>query len=83
MRVLSSREPGLPPDELIRLATINGARALGLAGKIGGIQTGCFADLIAIPHAGDVESASAAVIDHRKPVAASLISGEWARPPVD
>ena len=44
-------EMGMPPLEAIRTATLNAAQLLGWAGKVGTIEPGAFADLIAV--AGD------------------------------
>jgi imidazolonepropionase-like amidohydrolase len=42
---------GLTPIEAIRAATLDAAQLLGLAGQVGEIRRGCFADIIAV--AGD------------------------------
>ena len=42
---------GMKPAEALRAATLEGARLLGLEGKVGEIRAGAFADLIAV--AGD------------------------------
>jgi imidazolonepropionase-like amidohydrolase len=39
-------EAGLTPLEVLRSATVNGARALGLEGKAGKIEAGMLADLV-------------------------------------
>jgi cytosine/adenosine deaminase-related metal-dependent hydrolase len=83
MRALAAKDPTVSPDEILEMATINGARALGLAGKIGELTPGASADLIAIPlsgraGAGDV---AAAVLQHAGSVCASMIEGRWAIPP--
>jgi len=41
---------GLSDREVLEMATLNGARALGQAGKIGQISPGSLADLVAFPH---------------------------------
>jgi adenine deaminase len=39
---------GIPPAAILRIATINGARALGLSDRLGTIEAGKLADLIVI-----------------------------------
>lgn len=39
-------EAGLTPLEVLRSATVNGARTLGLAGEVGGVEPGMLADLV-------------------------------------
>jgi len=60
---------------------VNGARALGLTDQVGELSRNSFADLIAIPLAGRVPSAYAAVLEHSGNVAASMIDGRWVIPP--
>lgn len=73
--------PGVPPDEVLRMATVNGARALGMHGRIGELSPGAFADLIAVPFRGRFADALEAVVRHSGPVAASMIDGDWAVAP--
>ena len=80
MRTLADHDKSVSPPEILQMATVNGARALGLAGKIGELSKGAFADLIAIPFAGKFSRAPEAVLEHSGPVAASLIEGRWAVP---
>ncbi len=68
----------LSPERALEWATCTGARALGLAGRAGELCEGGWADLIAIPFAGPVPQAAAAVVAHSGPVMGSLIDGEWA-----
>ena len=81
MQTLTKREPSLAPDTILRLATVNGARALGMTGEIGELSEGGLADLVAIPFAGAASEAAEAVIHYRGNVMASMIAGEWAIAP--
>ncbi len=77
MRQLAAASPALAPETLLRLATINGARALGFQRRLGELAPKALADLIAIPHAGKAEQALEAVVQHRGPVTAVMIDGKW------
>jgi cytosine/adenosine deaminase-related metal-dependent hydrolase len=81
MRALADADKTISPAEILLMATVNGARALGLAGKIGELSPNACADLIAIPFAGKISRALAAVLEHSGNVTASLIEGRWAIPP--
>jgi cytosine/adenosine deaminase-related metal-dependent hydrolase len=69
------------PDKILRMATANGARALGLQGQAGELSPGAWADLIAVPFCGLTAAATEAVIHHTGRVAASMIGGQWAIEP--
>jgi cytosine/adenosine deaminase-related metal-dependent hydrolase len=81
MRSLAEADKSISPEEILRMATVNAARALGLAGKIGELAKNSFADLIALPFDGKISGAHAAVLEHSGNVTASLIDGRWAIPP--
>jgi len=84
MRSFAERFPRLSPRRILEMATLNGARALGLAGKIGEISRGAYADLIAVPFRGDLRDVPNAILRHTDSVAASMIDGKWAiRPSSD
>jgi cytosine/adenosine deaminase-related metal-dependent hydrolase len=77
MRALAHAAPLLSARKLLGVATVNGARALGLGGRIGELSRHASADLIAIPFAGPATQAHDAVLHHRGDVALSIIAGKW------
>ena len=81
MRAFADKDPSISPEDILRMATINGARALGLAGKIGEVSADASADMIAIPFSGKLARLNDAVLAHAGNVTASLIEGRWAIPP--
>lgn len=81
MRVLANKDKDVSPTEILTMATVNGARALGLAGQVGELSKGAFADLITIPFTGKPARAMEGVLEHTGNVAASMIEGDWAMAP--
>ena len=81
LRRFAAAHPGVAPDEILRLVTVNGAQALGLRGRAGEITRGAYADLIALPFAGRSVRVADAVLQHTGNVTASMIAGRWALPP--
>ena len=81
MRALARSEPWLSARQILRMATLNGARALGLAGQVGQLARGAFADLVAVPFAGKVADIYDALLHYTGDVAASMIDGRWAVAP--
>jgi cytosine/adenosine deaminase-related metal-dependent hydrolase len=53
MRAFQRSEPGISPDKLFEMITINAALALHQEGSLGRIRRGFQADLIAVPCSGD------------------------------
>jgi cytosine/adenosine deaminase-related metal-dependent hydrolase len=49
MRIIRDEHPSIPSSEIIKMATINGAKALGWNREYGSIEKGKKADLIALP----------------------------------
>ena len=80
MRMFRKKNPDACPEIITAMATVNGARALGWAGKVGEISTGVCADLLAVPYSGSVDSAYDEVIEHYGPVAV-MVDGQWEIPP--
>ena len=81
MRVLAASDRDVSPPEVLRMATVNGARALGLPGKVGELSPGAFADLIAVPFPGRPADVYEALLHHPGIVAGSMIEGRWIIPP--
>jgi len=82
MRMLADKDKDVSPEEILRMATVNGARALGLAGKAGEISKNSFADLITLPFTGKFSRAYEIVLEHTGNVTGSMIEGRWAVPPI-
>jgi cytosine/adenosine deaminase-related metal-dependent hydrolase len=81
MRALAERESWLGPRRVVQMATVNGAQALDMRGRVGELKPGTQADLIALPFAGKLSRFYDAVLEHNGDVACSLIDGNWAKPP--
>src|SRR5208282_1333186 len=73
MRAVAQEHPSLSARGIVRLVTLNGARALGMAGRIGELSEHSFADLIALPFAGEPAEIYDAILHHAGAVAASMI----------
>ena len=81
MRHLAASDKKISPEEILHMATVNGARALGLAGQAGELSKNASADLIAIPFDGKITEAYDAILTQTGNVSASMIDGRWAIPP--
>jgi cytosine/adenosine deaminase-related metal-dependent hydrolase len=81
MQAFAEKDKTISPEEILQMATTNGARALGLAGKIGEISKNSFSDLITLPFDGKFSRAAEAIIAHTGNVNSSMIEGRWVIPP--
>jgi cytosine/adenosine deaminase-related metal-dependent hydrolase len=81
MAAFAQRFPHVPAEHMLRLVTINPARALGHAGKLGELRPGARADLIAVPLKTRREEIFPALVHHSGSVHASMIDGRWAIAP--
>jgi cytosine/adenosine deaminase-related metal-dependent hydrolase len=81
MQVLAEKNPSIPARKILRMATMDGSRALGRQDSIGSISPGAMADLIALKCTGKTNRVHEAVLEHSGPVFSSMINGEWALPP--
>lgn len=66
--------PAIKHVQILRTATMNGAKALGLAGRVGEFRQGAFADAIAVPFRGMISQAVSAVL-YTKKVQSVFVSG--------
>jgi len=53
MRTFQRNEPGISPDKILEMVTVNAAQALHQGNALGQIRAGFRADLIAVPRSGD------------------------------
>lgn len=80
MQCFAARNPGVPARAILQMATLQGARALGMKGQLGEIIPGAAADLIGIPFSGKKRDAIEAAVHHSGDVSSSMIAGRWAIP---
>jgi len=67
----ASAEYGFKPDEIIKMATLNGAKALGLADRIGSIEVGKDAKIFSIPSSTTISDPYQIILftnEHLRPV---------------
>jgi len=81
MQSLADKASDLAPEKILRMATMNGAQALGRTGQIGELAENALADLIAVPFSGRAIDAFEAILRHQGDVAASMIGGTWVLAP--
>jgi cytosine/adenosine deaminase-related metal-dependent hydrolase len=81
MQSLAAKDKTMSAEEILQMATVNGARALGMSRQIGELSENAFADLIAIPFRGKNADIFDAVVHHASTVSASMIDGKWAIAP--
>jgi cytosine/adenosine deaminase-related metal-dependent hydrolase len=81
MRLLADRDTGASPADILQMATVNGARALGMAGQLGQLSKNATADWIALPFAGRINKTFESVIQHPGRIHAGMIAGQWTVPP--
>jgi cytosine/adenosine deaminase-related metal-dependent hydrolase len=79
MRTLANRETSLSPRRILQMATVDGAKALGMRGQVGELSPGSLADVIAIPFSSKMSAIHEAVIAHKGDVSSSMIDGQWVR----
>ena len=75
MQCAARRHPDVAPERLLKMATLNPAKAIGLGGKLGEISVDAEADLIAIPYTGPAENVHDAILQHPGPVDWTMVGG--------
>jgi cytosine/adenosine deaminase-related metal-dependent hydrolase len=80
MRFVANRYPSVPPRTVLRMGTLDGARALGLDAEVGSLEPGKRADL-AIVALGDRDAADPheLLLDPDLSVVATIVAGDGER----
>lgn len=76
MRELLRKEPWLSPREVLAMATLNGAQAIGHRNLLGSIQPGAFADLIALPDVPSAADVFEKIVAFEETVPWMMVNGE-------
>ncbi len=76
MRALHESESAISQEDILKMVTVNSARALRVADKVGQIRPGLLADLIAIPFNLPPKGIFAEIIGFEKSVSWMMIEGE-------
>jgi cytosine/adenosine deaminase-related metal-dependent hydrolase len=79
MRELLHKAPGLTPVEVLEMATVNGATAIGQQNSLGCIRAGAFADLIALP-LGPSTDVFESIVAFEGAVSWMMVDGEIVNP---
>ena len=82
MQTLTANSREIAPETVLRMATVNGAQALGRRGDLGELSLNALADLITIPFAGPEQEVFEAIVHHEGNVTSSMIGGAWVARPV-
>ena len=77
MRLYADRHSGFQADEIIRMATTNGAKALGNLGKFGELSPNSHADLIVLPVNASAQNAAQLVLESTGKPIRTMIAGRW------
>jgi cytosine/adenosine deaminase-related metal-dependent hydrolase len=76
MRLLREKEPWLRADQVLRMVTVNPARALRRRGQLGQITPGACADLIAVPAPASLGGVYEDIVNHDEPISWMMIDGQ-------
>lgn len=67
MRAMGEAFPGLDPWEILSMATVRPAAAIGQSGRVGELTPGALADFIAVPDPGGGDSLAERILANRTP----------------
>ncbi|MBL9139199.1 MAG: amidohydrolase family protein [Verrucomicrobiales bacterium] len=73
--------PDTKPSEVLRLATVEAAEALGGFGSAGALRSGVSADLAVAPYGGSIERVHEALVTREARIEAVMIAGRWVHGP--
>ena len=76
MRLFRKQHQETTPEDIIEMATMNGAIALGLEGALGQLQEGALANIAVIPLSSPMADVSDIILNHRGPVGSLMIAGK-------
>jgi len=76
MRELLRKEPWLSPGEVVEMATLNGARAIGQPNSIGKIAPAAYADIIALPDIPSSADVFETIVAFEESVPWMMVNGE-------
>jgi len=75
LRRFRSKHTEVMARDILAMATVNGARALGLEHELGSLNPGARADVIALPYKGSIKQAEAAIFLAETRLEACFIGG--------
>jgi cytosine/adenosine deaminase-related metal-dependent hydrolase len=75
LRAFQKKFPNVSPEEVLKMVTVNGARALRQETVLGKIRSGFLADLVAVPCARST-SAFKEIVAFDRPISWSMIGGQ-------
>ncbi len=79
MRELLRKQPWISPREVLEMATVNGAQAIGQGGTLGAARPGFRADLIAIPYAETGKEVFDAIVAFEEATPWMMVDGKELR----
>ena len=78
MQEFSRNHPNLMSEDILKMATANGAAAMRLENELGQIKDGFMANMTMIPFDGTLSEVPEMILQHRGPVEMLMIAGRRA-----